>query len=176
MNSFIETAQISTGNPATVNDKFDSTQFNNNAQTTPGASFITNDSSGRFYKWRYVRLNSTTFPTLVVGPVYWKDNTRTVVTTLLSEAIAGANSVAGFLLNTSATNGNWVCILVNGWIHNAPVPASTAAGDVLVGATGQQTLARVASGTAPTNFNVALALAAVAGGTADVFVDVEDYN
>lgn len=163
--------EISTGDPATVNDAYDTTKYQNGARMQPGAAFYTKDSSGRIQKYRYVRLNSTAPPTAIVGPVYWKDNTRQVVTAVYSEALH-VNAAAGVLLNASATNGNWVCILVYGYV-NMVVAASTAAGDALIGASGNQLTARVAAGTAPTNKVLAWAQTAISSTKSDVEVVCE---
>lgn len=183
-----QTLQITTGNVATVNDPFVATGtisagsaiLANGARNPLGiAAYISDGSTtGRRWKVRYVRVNSTTFnPSPVVGPVYWKDNTFQVVTTLFSEAL-DTNAAAGIMLNSSITNGNYGFILVGGFLGAAnlgsiPVVALTAAGDALIGATGQQTFARVAAGTAPTNAVIAWAVTAVSGGKSDVFVTLE---
>lgn len=173
---FLETLEISTGNVATVNDLFDSTKFNNGARSSPGAATYISDSSGRLRKYRYVRHNPTAAVTEIVGPVYWKDNTFTVVTPTRSESVFGdtINALAGILLNTGVTDGNFVWIQTFGFLAAMPVPASTAASDALVTATGAQQLARVAAATAPTGRVAAWAITAVAGGVSDVLIAVED--
>ena len=176
----LQTLHVSTGRPETVNDPFDTTKPNNGARNNPGVAEYVSDGTitGRRWKVRYVRLNSTTTATLIVGPVYWKDNTFQVVTIQSSEAIGGINNLAGILLNANATNGNWVFVLAAGFIGAAnigsiAVPALTASGDLLIGATGAQQFARVAIGSNRTNVEIAMALTAVSGGVADIFVQLE---
>lgn len=179
----LQTLQITTGNVLTVNDSFNAALYNNNAKNPLGQVAYISDGtvSGRRWRVRYVRMNATTFnPTPVVGPVYWKDNTFQVVTTLASEAPMGVNGVAGILLNPNVTNGNFCFVLTSGFLGAAnlgasiPVPVSTAAGDLLIGATGQQTLAREAAGSTRTNVEVGIAQTAVSGGLGDIFVNMEN--
>ena len=173
------TGEVFTGNPKTVNDPFGATNFpgNNGARMALGTAIYTVDSvTGGIQKWRYVRLNSTTPPTLVVGPVYWKDNTYQVVTAVSSESLMGINGVAGLLWNTSATNGNFVFIQVLGHAAAVPAPGSTAIGDSIIAASGNQQVARVAANTAPTNTVLALAETAVSGGKSDMRIAIEDLG
>ena len=170
-----QTAEISTGDVATVNDLFDSTKPNNKARNPLGAAYYGTDSSGRPLKFRYVRVNSTVPPTEVVGPVWWKDNTFTVVTAVRSEAVHDtANAVAGILINEDIGNGNFGFIQVAGFLAAMPIVAATAVGDAIIGgATGQLT-ARVAANTAPSNRLIAWALTAVSGGVSDVEIVLEN--
>jgi hypothetical protein len=174
----LQTAEITTGNVATVNDAYVSSSFTENgltkgAKAPIGAALYLSDSVGRRFKFRYVRLNSTVPPTLIVGPVYWKDNTFTVVTAVESEALYGVNSIAGLLLNVNAANGNYVWIQTFGHAPAVPSPLYTAAGDGIIGAAGNQQLARVAANTAPTNQLLGWAETAVAAGVFDLFINVE---
>lgn len=174
---FLPTAEIFTGNPATVNDAYDTTKLNNGARIAPGTAIYTVDSTtGGVLKWRYVRLNTTVDAAKVYGPVYWKDNTYQVVTQKDTEALMGLNGIAGVLVNTNATNGSFVFICVSGHLAAMPIAASTAAGDSIIGATGTQLTARVAKGTAPTNTVLAMAETAVSGGNSDVRVCCEDVG
>ena len=171
------TAEIFTGNPATVNDAYDTTKLNNGARIALGvAVYVIESVTGGVQKWRYVRLNTTVDATKVFGPVYWKDNTYQVVTQKDTEALMALNGIAGIMANTSATNGSFVFILVSGHIAAVPIAASTAAGDSIIGATGTQLTARVAKGTAPTNTVLAMAETAVSGGKSDLRVCVEDQG
>lgn len=175
---FLQTVQVTTGNVATVNDAFDTKKPNNGAKNPLGAAFYLSDSSGRIRKYRYVRYNPTAAVTVVVGPVFWKDNTFTVVSQTRSESVFGdtINSVAGVILNTGITNGNYGFIQVSGFLAAMPVPAATAASDALVSATGIGQLARVAAGSAPTAIDVvAKAITAVAGGVSDVVIMLERF-
>jgi hypothetical protein len=173
---FVSAPEIFTGNVATVNDPFNTALFNNGARMLLGTRFYQTDSSGRRTKYVYVRLNSTTPPTLIVGPVFWKDNTFTVVTAVSTEGLYGINAVAGLLLNANATNGNYVMIQLSGHAAAVPAPASTAAGDTIIGASGNQQLARVAANTAPTNNVFAFAETAVSGGKSDMYLALEDVG
>lgn len=172
--NIVETMEVPS-NIATVNDAFDSTKHNNGARNPLGKAIYIEDSSGRIRKYRYVRHNPTAAVVEVVGPVYWKDNTFQVVTPTRSESVFGdtINGVAGILLNTAITDGNFTFIQVAGFLAAMPVPALTAQSDALVTATGLEALARVAAGTAPTGRVVAFALTAVAAGVSDVFVAIE---
>lgn len=170
------TPEISTGNIATVNDPVDATKVTLGARNPLGAAVWSSDSSGRLRKYRYVKLSGTGTPSTsnCPGVVYWKDNTYQVVTPTMSEAVFNAlNSVAGILLNTAATNLNYVFIQVAGYLASCQVPASTAISDALVGGGAAFVLVRVASGTAPTGRVVAISNAAVASNKADVFIVIE---
>jgi hypothetical protein len=173
----VPTAEVYTGNPATVNDAFDTTKLNNGARIAPGnAVYLIDSVTGGVQKWRYVRVNTTVAATFVVGPVYWKDNTYQTVTQKTSEALMGLNGLAGLMVNTSLTNGNFTFILVAGHYAAVPAPVSTAIGDSIIGAAGTQLVARVAANTAPTNTVLALAETAVAAGVSDMRVVVEDLG
>lgn len=168
--------QLSTGDPATVNDVVNPTSTSGQPYQPLGTSFYTTDAQGRIRKYRYVKLVGTAKPALIVGPVYWADDTKTTVTPTLSESKTGTvNSIAGVLLNAAATYGNAVCILVVGKATAVPVPALTAAGDTLIGAAGNQQFARVAAGTRAGSFEAAVALSAVAAGASDIDVCVDMY-
>jgi hypothetical protein len=175
---FIPTAEVYSGNPATVNDPYSATATfpwpNGQRQALATAVYTIDTTTGGVLKWRYVRLNSTTPATLIVGPVYYKDNTRGIVTIQSSESLMVLNGVAGVLVNLNATKGNFVFILVSGHLGAFAVPAGTAVGDQLIGATGAQQVAKVTQNTAPTNVVLALAETAVAAGVSDIRVCVED--
>lgn len=193
--SNIQTLQISTGNVATVNDPFIASslgqgQFGSpfGARNPVGMAAYVSDGTltnpqtgtGRRWKVRYVRMNATTFAGPLVGPVYWKDNTFQVVTTLSTEAPAGLNGCAGFLLNVNVTNGNYCFILVNGFIGVANLGAvaigtgGIAAGGLVYAAAGQQLTSAVApAGTRGTTSEIGTLMTAVAAGVADVLVGVE---
>lgn len=178
---FNPTSEVFTGNPATVNDPFQSIALgnqwlaNSGARMALGSAVYTVDAiTGSILKWRYVRLNSTTTAALVVGPVYYKDNTRNVVTIQSSESLMALNGVAGLLVNTNAVNGNYIFILVHGHFGAVPAPASTAVGDSIIAAAGAQQVARVAANAAPTNVVLALAETAISGGNSDMMISVED--
>lgn len=180
---YTENANITSANGlfSSVNDPYSTSQPNNGAQNTPGICAAKQDSTGRFLYHRYVRLNPGTPPSsYIVGPVYWQDNTFTVVTTTMSNGVtAGPNSIAGILLNAQATasvlTGNWVWIFTGGYLPAVVVAASTAKDDILIGTTGDQTFARVAAGTAPTYKPAAIALTNVASTLSDIFVQLDGY-
>jgi hypothetical protein len=149
----IATAQVTTGNPATVNDAYDTTKFNNGARNPLGRKYYStvtsaSNPSGYPVAYRYVRYNPTTPPTLhasgtsqnVPGLCYWKDETFTQVTPVQAEAlggaIAGVNAAAfaaGILLNGSMTSGNYCFIQVFGLLPNCVVPANVTIGDQMIG-------------------------------------------
>lgn len=141
---------------------------------------------------RYVRYNSTANPNLLAypAPVYWTDETYTTVSGVFTEgnpaATGNLNSLAGWLLPNytalaktaaaaaTALNGNWCFIATKGFLPNAAVVAATAVGDALVGAAGNFTVGRVASGTAPTSRYNAIAQSAVTGNTtADILINTD---
>ena len=141
---------------------------------------------------RYVRYNSTTNANLLAypAPVYWTDETFTTVTGTFSEGnVAGTgnlNSLAGWLLPNStslaltgaksatALNGNFCFIATKGFLPAAAVCASTAVGDAIIGASGNFTVTRTASGSAPLCSRNALALSAVtANVTADIWINCD---
>lgn len=168
-----------TPNYANVNDPYVADTvagfpFPNGAFVPPGLPFFWTDPNGRPIVLKYVRYNPTANVTLsasnVPGVVYWKDETKTVVTPTFSESVLDVTGCeAGILLNAGVTNGNWTIIQCAGFLASCNVPASTAKGDALIG--GDATalvLARVAAGTAPTAQVVAWSWGAVSGGLADV--------
>jgi hypothetical protein len=173
----LPTAEVFTGNPATVNDAYDTTKLNNGARIALGTAIYVIDpaatSTGGVQKWRYVRVNSTVAATFVVGPVYWKDNTYQTVTQKTSEALMGLNGLAGLMVNVNLTNGNFTFILVSGHYSAVPLTAGNP-GDTVIGATGTQLVTNVAANTAPTNTVLALVETAVASGKADMRVCVEE--
>lgn len=166
----------STGPANYAEDVFDTenpTLLSPNPPLGTVSSYI--DSKGRALLFKLVKLDSTTFPaSLLTGPVYYKDETQQVVTTNESEAVAGENSYAGMLLNLSAANGQLVWIQVGGYLGSdsdagfGAQPVSTAAfavGETVVGASGQQVMAVVASGTAPTYRPIGIVVKAAAAGS-----------
>lgn len=161
------TPHVTTGDPHTVNDA--------EAKNILGTKWhFRNPTTGAIYACRYVKYSCTAAPAEVVGPVYWKDATRTVVSADAADQFGDRNSCAGFLLNVNVTDGNYVFIMVNGYIADAPVPASTAEGDLLsIDASTDQLLVRTAEGTAPICLPVAVALEAVSNNVADIHVIVE---
>lgn len=142
---------------------------------------------------RYVRYNSTTNANWLATPtpVYWTDETYSTVTGTFSEGLPAAtgnlNSFAGYAwINTAIypgsktgaqlsalINGNFIFIVTKGFLPGAYVPGSTAIGDSLAGVTGNFTLQRTASGTAPISRRMAIAQTAIASGAADVWVDTD---
>jgi hypothetical protein len=183
-----QTPQITTGDWTTVNDPYltpPPAEYNypypNGAQNPLGASYVVRDSSGRIKRIRYVRLSGTAAYSLNVstlpGIVYWKDETFQVVTPTMSECVTTKpNLAAGFLVNQKATNGYFVFIETAGFLASCQVPSSTAVDDALYGAAGAFTMARTASGTAPTQRVAAFALTAISGGVSDVFVALESLG
>jgi hypothetical protein len=161
------------------------------AYPTPGGALNSNGWGAPLIV-RYVRYNSTTNAALLgyPAPVYWTDETYTTVTGTFSEgnpaATGNINSLAGWLLPNltslartgaaSATylNGNFCFIATKGFLPAAAVVASVAVGDAVIGAAGNFTAARVASGTAPTTRRLAIAQSAVtANTTADLLIDCD---
>lgn len=187
----IQTAQVTTGNFQTTVDAFAGSLRGYPSyagqKTNPGAAYYDNTGTnsnpwGVPGKYRYVRYSSTSNPALTgltaPAPVYWTDNTYTMVSAVSSEGIAGINLVAGILMpNTTALtnlvniatnaitqvqlNGNWCWICVGGFISGVLAPASTAAGDAIIGSTTTFAAARVAAGTAPTNRVIGYATSAI---------------
>src|SRR5271157_5243073 len=149
------TANINSKGPVYHEDKYDSAQPLNGAQNPLGIRTQFIDSKGREIYYKYVRLNATVFPTLAVGPVYWKDNTFQVVTPVFTEGFNSANMVAGVLLNIGLTNGNFTWIVTcgfcgagsdTGWGAAIMSPGGAGIGDAVIGATGaSQAVALVAS-------------------------------
>jgi len=172
------------GNPALINDAYSSllTVPNNGARMPVGVAFYYPDTNGRRLKYRYVRYNPTatvalTQNTNVPGIVFWTDNNFQTVSPTMSESVtAGANSVAGWLLNVNATPGNYVCIQVAGYLANAVVAASTAKDDNLIGLGSTPLICgRVASGGTLTTKVIGVALTAIATGQSQILVTVEDW-
>ena len=92
-----------------------------------------------------MRLNTTVAATIVLGPVYWKDNTYQVVTQKTSEALMGINGLAGLLVNVNATNGNFVFILVYGHYPLLSLLPPGILAHSAVGATGTQVVTNVSA-------------------------------
>lgn len=189
---------IDSGSALTTIDSYVTTNTNGNnsltngAMNTPGGIYMTQPSpatistngvgSPRFLK--YVRYNPTASQAILAGPaiVYWKDETFTVVTGLLSESFGGAsgiNNVAGWLLpNTTSVpslstatniNGNWCFIHIGGFLPNA-APTACTVGDSIYGATGAFTTGHTATATASPQRVAAYALTTLASGLADLYV------
>ena len=137
---------------------------------------------------KYVLYKSTGNPATKTGPapVYWTDETFTTVSGVFSESYGSgnANDLAGWLLPNTTTcgsgftntvlnnggNGTFVWIAVQGFVKGAVSVASTAIDDILIGASGNFTVARVISGTAPTNYPFAIAKTAIASSLSDILV------
>jgi hypothetical protein len=161
------------------------------AQYYPSASGSLNSNGwGAPLIVRYVRYNSTTAAAMLAypAPVYWTDETYTTVTGTFSEGLGAGNlnSLAGWLLpnstslaltgakSTTALNGNFCFIATKGFVPAAAVVASTAVGDAIVGASGNFTVTRTASGSAPVSSRNALALTAVsANTTSDIWINCD---
>lgn len=159
---------------------------------------VTGFASGLWCK--YVLYKSTANPAMVGGPavVYYTDETYNQVSGVFTEghpaATGNLNSIAGWLLpNTGAVAGvgvgaavsaailnngglgSYVWIGLLGFIPSCSVVAATAIGDALVGAAGNFTTARVASGTAPTGKILGWAKTAIAGGVADIEAQIQPF-
>lgn len=183
---------VSTGSVFTTIDTYNTALLNNGAQNVPGATYLeplnparvgtAANGSGLQRYVKYVRYNPTASQAILTGPapVYWKDETFTTVTGLLSESFLGvSNGFAGWLLYNTTTlstataaqiNGNFCFICVGGFISGAISVAATAVGDALWGTTGAFTVNRTAAGTAPVNRVAGWALTAVATGLSDIYV------
>jgi hypothetical protein len=161
------------GNVFGVVDPYNTLYVNNGALnplgtlwTSPSPSqsstvLATTGGYGCFTTYKYVRYNSTANPAMVAGPapVYYTDETFTVVSGVFTEGIVSttgsANSIAGFLLpNTgsvagvglgsgvSATllNGNFVWIAVEGFVPSCYLAAGAQSNSIM-GASGNFTTA-----------------------------------
>jgi len=116
---------------------------------------------GSWMTVKYVRYNSTANPAMVAGPapVYYTDETFTVVSGVFSEGIVAAtgsaNSIAGWLLPNTGTvagvglgtgvtaallNGNYVFIAVMGFVPKCYLAAGAQSNSIM-GATGNFTVA-----------------------------------
>ena len=158
---FIPTAEIYTGNPATVQDAYVTSPgvgnylMPNGARVYPGSAVYWRDSGGHVVKLRYVRYNPVTAVSAVAGgPVYWIDTTLTQVSCNSADAVAGQNGIAGALLNINVTNGGgtsnwpWVYIQVAGYNSALLAAASTTGGDINYGGAAAFATTRVAAGAA----------------------------
>lgn len=107
-----------------------------------GGIYAQPDSSQRPRLWKYVEWNPTSAATYYQGSfVFYKDETRTVITNKNTEAAtwvtstAGAVwSFAGFILNPSAPAavGDFVFIQIGGFCDKILMPGSTSLGGKLV--------------------------------------------
>lgn len=174
----------STG-PANYAKAPDPTQPFDNQDCPLGTVAAYRDGQGRVLLFKYVQLNSTTFPTLAIGPVYYKDETQQIVTTNESEAVAGINSLAGILLSLSAANLDFIWIQISGYLGansdagfgSGPLAPSSGVtkGDQVVGAAGQQVLADVAAGTAPGYRSAGIVLTTAASTVAFDLLVLQNY-
>ena len=165
------------------------------AQYYPSASGSLNSNGwGAPLIVRYVRYVSTTAAAWLAypAPVYWTDETYTTVTGTFLEGLPAStgnlNSLAGWALpNTTIypgsktgaqlntiINGNVIFIATQGFVPGAAVVASTAVGDAIIGTSGNFTVTRTASGSAPLCSRNALALSAVtANVTSDIWINCD---
>lgn len=142
-----------------------------------GIPFPVIDSKGRVLVFMGVQYNPTSPPeTVVVGPVYFKDNTLAGaggagVTSNIAEAVFtnGPNCIAGILLNPNVTVGNLTILQVGGYFGASSdpgnqnglliAPSGGVTGDeTLVPGTTSQSFAAVAAGTAPTYMPIGVIL------------------
>lgn len=121
-------------------------------------------------------------PAAAPAPVYWTDNTYTTVSGVESESLLGLNGIAGYLmvnttdltsLTAAMLNGSQTFIQVAGYLIGGIAPASTVAGDWIIGASGNFLPARVASGTAPGFRTYGVAATAVASGLANMLLNCD---
>jgi hypothetical protein len=147
----------------------------------PGIS--TQNGQGAPPVYKYVQYNSTANPAVVAAPapVYWKDETFTIVTAVFSESLtASAASIAGYLGPNSTSisgftaallNTNYVWIQVAGFLAGAYAPTTGGAvGSTIQGVTGNWTSTAIAAGTAPANRVLGIQLTAIASSACDVLV------
>lgn len=158
---------VQTGNPGTVNDA----QASTFAIGQLGSLVVSNDditSTGATIPagavprvWQYVTLDSAMSATVAACQVvYWKDLTNFVVTADVT-ASDHFNLPAGILVNGSASKGNNVYILVKGVTPILATAATPAAmGKVIPDATNDGQAATVAQGTASTDPQLGIWLAA----------------
>lgn len=107
-----------------------------------GGIYAQPDSSNRPRLWKYVQWNPTAAATYTQGgQVYYKDETRTIITNKGTEAAtyvvstaAAVWSFAGFILNPTAPNavGDYLFIQIGGFCDKINMPASTSLGGKLV--------------------------------------------
>jgi hypothetical protein len=134
--------------------------------------------------YKYVQYQSTANPAVVAAPapVYYTDETFTVVSGVFTESFLGAaGSIAGYLMPNSTDysgltaallNGNWVWIQIGGYLKGAyaPTAGTNAVGTTIIGSTGNWTSTAVAVGTAPSSRVLGMELTAVASAACDVLV------
>ena len=135
----------------------------------------------------YYQSTGNPAPQSAPAPVYWTDNTYTTVTGVESESLLGLNGIAGYLmlnttslptltatlLNGTSANPSQVIIQVGGYLVGGIAPASTVAGDWIIGAAGNWTPARVAAGTAPGYRPYGVAATAVASGLCNILLNCD---
>ena len=183
---------VSTGNIFTAIDTYNSAALNNGALNVLGSVYQvplnpanTGAGAGSNVYVKYVRYNPTASQNFLTGPVlvYWKDETFTTVTGLYSEAFAGINNIAGWMLpNTTSTgltganlatamNGNFCFIQVGGFLSQAYVTAAAAAGASVYGAASTfGATGTTAASTAPPNTVAGWSLAAASSNLVDLYV------
>jgi len=191
MSPLVPTYEVYTGNPFTVNDAYSATPpytgypYPNGARMQPGrAVYYTYQASSAstpyWVKLRYVRYNPTasvTFTANQLAPVYWIDINFQSVSGTSSEGAFGLNGIAGALLNTSVTAGNWCFIMVGGYCPNLISATSMAAGDLAYGNATAKTVTRVASGAAaPIQKVFYMALAAISSSVNAGLIMCEDVG
>lgn len=187
-------------------DPYNSTQINNGALNPPGSvscipspsqsstALQTSKGYGSFLWIKYCLYKSTGNPSTVGGPapVYYTDETMTIVSGVSTESIGGITCCAGWLLPSTVStgagsgftntvlnnggNGSYVWIGLAGFIPGAISATSVVAGDGLVPAATNFAVARAAS---PTIYNVSkligIALTAVSGGLSDIIAQLAPF-
>jgi hypothetical protein len=182
---FQPTAEVFTGNPATVNDLYNATPpftgypYPNGARNVPGRSvyMYTGTTLNTYCCYRYVRYNPTATVTLVAGqlpPVYWVDVAQTTVSPTASEGIAGVNGIAGVLLNMKVTAGNWTYIQVSGYLVGMISNTGCVAGSVATGNATALTVTITAAGTAPPARPLYIATSSIVSSVCNGIVTVEN--
>jgi len=136
---------------------------------------------------RYVRYNSTANPAVVAGPapVYWTDETFTTVSGVFTEGIpnstGSSNMLAGFLapnttsysgLTNTILNGNYVFIVVAGFVSQAWLTAG-AVGGTVYGTAGNWTVSATASGSAPQGAGFARVVSTPASSLGDIIAQCD---
>jgi len=193
----VQGAQITTGNFRTTVDPPGSSTNLQGYPTTPGfpnilgiaykdATISTANPNGLPTKYRYVKYQSTANAAVIAvpGPVFWADETFTVVTSTASESVTGGlNMPCGYLMPNSGDisgftaaklNGNGVWVAVAGFVAKAIATAACALDDLLIGSVTAWVPVRVATGAAaPVQTLIARCLTAQAASNCDLWITCE---
>ena len=161
-------AFVATGNPETVDD---ATAY---APGQLGALLTRGSETFQYVKFDTGATAAAAVTVAAKEIVFWKDADDFLVTTVLNQAPAGRNGVAGVLAN-APTPGNYFWMQVGG-LASVKTSGSIAAGTQPIANSGSDAdVTAEAVGTAPTYRPIGVAQAATSGGNTTVNLTLNDH-